>query len=85
MCCNSFFEDGTRGVQFNLHMGLCVCLYARLFLKEKKKNQNIQLLTDPSVSLFRRIVIYAWLYMERCRGNDHPANYKQLIGDLGQT
>lgn len=40
MCCNSFFEDGTHGVQFNLHMGLCVCLYACLFLKEKKKTKT---------------------------------------------
>lgn len=34
MCCNSFFKDGTHGVQFNLHMHLCVCLNACLFLKK---------------------------------------------------
>lgn len=83
MCCNSFFKDGTCGVQFNLHMHLCVCLYACLFLK--RKNQNIQLLTDPSVSICRKVVIYAWLCMERCRGNEHLANHEQLIGGRGQT
>lgn len=64
-------------------IGVCVCMHV-CFLK-KRKNLNIQLLTDPSASILRRIVIYAWWCMERCRGNDHLANHKELMGDLGQT
>lgn len=41
MCCNSFFEDGTCGVQFHLHIHWCVCLYACLFLKEKEKPKHL--------------------------------------------
>jgi len=52
---------------------------------KKRKNQNIHLLTEPSASVFRRLVIYAWLCMEGRRGNDHLANHEQLMGDLEQT
>lgn len=53
--------------------------------RRKKKTGNIPILADPSVSVFRRVVIHTWLCMERCRGSDHLANHEQLIGDLGQT
>lgn len=49
------------------------------------KEKTFQLLTGSFVPIFRRTVLYAWLCMERCRGNDHAANHEQLMGDLGQA
>lgn len=59
---------------------VCVCMHG-CSLKEKKL---IQLLTDLSASVFRVAAMCVAVYGETW-GNDHAADHKQVVGDVGQT